>query len=138
MIPYLEKGHCMPIEFKTNMHPNYFFSVWKGKITDEDIMVAYTDFYSSDCWEPGQHELSDLTEADLSETTAVGFRNFQGLCETFFRQHNVTETKSAVIASKDLAYGLARMYSLKADNSPEYVRVFRDHTDAVEWLTSKD
>jgi hypothetical protein len=45
-------------------------------------------------------------------------------------------TRRAIVASADVAYGLARMFSLHAEYVGQNVRVFRDEQAAVDWLNS--
>jgi hypothetical protein len=53
---------------------------------------------------------------------------FRGLDTTVF------ETRVAILATSDVAFGLARMYqSFRGDSTVEF-EVFRDRAAALEWL----
>jgi hypothetical protein len=45
-------------------------------------------------------------------------------------------TRRAVVAASDVAFGLARMFSLNAERVGQNVRVFRLEGEAEEWLDS--
>ena len=45
-------------------------------------------------------------------------------------------TRRAIAALSDLAYGLARMFSLYAENVGQNIRVFRTEIEAMVWLDS--
>ena len=53
------------------------------------------------------------------------------------REHvdsKLEEGKLAIIAPRDLLFGMARMYEILRDGSPVEVRVFRDRDEARSWL----
>ena len=47
------------------------------------------------------------------------------------------EGKLAVIAPRDLLFGMARMYEMLRDDSPVEVRVFRERDEAESWLAGR-
>jgi len=48
--------------------------------------------------------------------------------------------KTAVVAPKDLVYGLARMFQIMSDTDdfPFETRVFRSYEEAEQWLLEKE
>jgi hypothetical protein len=126
----------MPITFLLNKNDGYFISRYIGILLDEELIDAYEKWFQGDAWSPGLNELVDLSEADLSRITTSGVTKFVAYNEKVNRNNNITSIKIAVYAPRDLHYGLARMYSILADDSPEDVHVFRDIQDAESWLKS--
>ena len=49
-------------------------------------------------------------------------------------RHATTVGKIAIVASKDVEFGMARMVELLADESPTEIRVFRAVGEAESWL----
>ena len=47
---------------------------------------------------------------------------------------NWSHTKTAIVADKDLIYGLSRTYEMMTDNIPTEVNIFRNMEDAQNWL----
>jgi hypothetical protein len=105
-----------------------------GKITEKELLGEYKQFFEGGEWIPGSSELVDLSEADLSEISTNGVLKFVSFNESVYKKNNVTSTKTAVYAPNDFPFGLARMYSFLADESPETVHVFRDLQTAEMWL----
>jgi len=43
-------------------------------------------------------------------------------------------SKVAIVASKNIVYGVSRMYEMLAGELPQTIRVFREMTGAEKWL----
>lgn len=76
-------------------------------------------------------DLSGVTKVELST------RPIKAAAETFTNFEATQELKLAMVAPKDVAYGLARMYEM-ARNAADTVRVFRDRDAALRWLGQPD
>jgi hypothetical protein len=126
----------MSITFTVFSAEGYFLSKYQSKISDDEFERAYKDFYQGDTWLPNLNELVDVSEADVSEVTTNALRRVAEFTKSILNRHGVEFVKLAVYAPGDLPYGLARMYSAFADESPETVRVFRDLAAAKRWLGS--
>ncbi|WP_323780225.1 hypothetical protein [Thalassovita sp.] len=124
----------MPIEFHTDQDTDFFVIEMNGRITDAEMMERYSSFYQSERWKPGQNALTDASNADFSELTPEGLREFSRYLDALFREHGVSGKKSALYCPGDLQFGVARMYSVFADRSPQTAKVFRDYDEAVAWL----
>ena len=59
----------------------------------------------------------------------------------FFAEHQraLSGSRTAILVSEDAAFGMGRMTELKSelDNSDAAIRVFRNHDEAVRWLTQE-
>jgi len=79
----------------------------------------------------GHSQLIDARSASLDITTNEN-RNFAELMRRMRAVHGSTRT--SFVVSRDLDYGLARMYEgMSADIDPGF-RVFRDLTEARQWI----
>lgn len=67
----------------------------------------------------------DLTAADLREIASVSRTERPG---------DAPYGRTAVVAPKDLLFGLTRMYEVFNDGTAADICVFRDIDEAVEWL----
>ena len=74
----------------------------------------------------------DLSEANLTEITSDGLRTLADFIASVFKKHNIAPTV-AVYAPKDLPYGLAKVYSIMAEEFETY-HVCRSSLETVEWL----
>ena len=123
----------MKIRFMVNEEHRFALATWAGSLSDADVLAAYERLYGDERWQPGFDEIVDLRHAELSRITAEGLRALDTLvrdktgdyCESF---------KTAVVAPDDLEFGLARMYELLSEESPESVMVFRELDQALAWI----
>jgi|AP95_1055475.scaffolds.fasta_scaffold36438_2 hypothetical protein len=69
----------------------------------------------------------------MAGVTPGGLRRLSGIVESRFADLGI-EFKTAVIAGSDLTFGLARLYQMVSDGSPESVRVFKTLAPALEWV----
>jgi|WetSurSiteA1Bulk_404760.scaffolds.fasta_scaffold59407_2 hypothetical protein len=110
----------------------YFFA---GEVTVEQIISAQAEFYSK---EPMLFLLVDFTQADLSVLTSKDLRTILSGAEK--NGHVRKGGKTAVVASGNLAFGMARMYEIMAEiqDLPFFVRAFRTQDEALMWLSRYD
>lgn len=124
----------MPIKFEPRHDQGCFLAVWRGGVTDTDMLSDYRRFFASDDWQPGFNELSDFTQADLRHVTGAGLKQLAEFVAAQLRRHGVDGIRRAAYVDDDHAYGLMRMYDAYADGSPESTEVFRDLEEAKAWL----
>ena len=127
----------MSITFTINNKDKYFVALFKGVVTDTELLHSFVTFYESEQWIPGMNELIDLSVADVTQITSDGMRKLAVATEQIFRKNGVEFSKTAVYAPEDLSFGLSRMYEVMVDESPEYFYVFRDIDELKNWLTDK-
>jgi hypothetical protein len=122
-----------PIEH--TLYPEYrvAVTVWSGLVSDGDLIPGYRDLYTHPSWVPGFHELADLRRGDLSAVTSRGLLELAEFVETSLAGFDGT-FRTAVLVSENLPFGMARMYSAFAEESPEAVQVFRELAPALSWL----
>jgi hypothetical protein len=123
----------VPISFSFNPERGVFVSKWVGAISDLELLQSYEELLASDEFVPGFHEIADARAADLSGVSVGGFTQLTTMVERAVAG-KTDGFKTAVVAPKDLSYGLARMYQALSDESPETVRVFREAAGVLEWL----
>ena len=122
-----------PITYRIYGDSGVFLSTWSGPLTDADLFRCYEGLSEMPDWRPGLHELADLRTADVAAVSAEGLRGLSRMVEGHFDGLGV-EFKTAVIAPDDLPFGLARLYEMVSDQSPETVQVFRSPSPALKWL----
>jgi len=127
----------MPIKFTIYEEHKVFVSHWVGVIVDSEILPAYRALYAKEQMTHEFNKLSDLRKADVLNVTSETLHHLSSFVASYYAGKGV-QPKTAVIAPKDLAYGLARMYELTSGNSPEIVMVFRNPNEAIKWLGLDD
>ncbi len=126
----------MPIKITVYPDEGYYISKYTGTITDKEMQDVFRRFFTSVEWVPGMSELADISEADLTEITSDGLNNLAGMVQEIFRQHNF-HMKVAVYAPHDFGYGMARVYSVHAEEFETH-EVFRDIDEAKKWLLNEN
>jgi hypothetical protein len=124
----------MPITFSINLNDGYLTAAYTGKISDEELLASWKNFFQGVEWIPGLNELADLSQADLTGITAGGLESLVSYAKRIYDKHNIRSVKVAIYAPKPLHFGLARMYEAITYNQPQSVEVFRSLQEAVSWI----
>ena len=121
----------MPITYRQDSESVEFYAIFEGVLTPE----AITDYFLRMTNEIG----SFAGARALLEIRKVTFRGFtfdsisKIAGTTKAHQHLLESSKTAVVASQAVAYGIARMYIAIRD--PKYdFQVFKDRDEAMLWL----
>ena len=105
-----------------------------GSLTDEEFTKAINSFYDGN---PTMNVVWDFSKASLANTPKEFVKQSSMLVQRLgcCRRNG----KSAVIASRDLEYGMARMFQIMTENGeiPFTIRVFRSFGEAKKWLIEK-
>ena len=125
----------MAILHTINQEHGVVLSTWVGVISDSDLLQSYKQLYEDERWKPGFHEIVDAREAQVSDVTSTGLRRLSSMVEGYVAGVGF---RTAIVASKDLHFGLARLYEAVSDASPETVMVFREMDEAIEWIGVDD
>ena len=128
-------GGGMSITIEMNNEAGYFVSYYKGAITDANILSDWKFIMDSGAWIPGKNELADLSEADLSGLTTDGIRALADYFISMSTDRNVASMKkTAIYATNELNFGLARMYGVFAFESSQKIEFFYEREKAIQWL----
>lgn len=86
----------------------------------------------------GPYSAFPLGLFDLSDVTALGIssESIRKAARSVGEHVNsrLKEGKLAIVAPRDLFFGMARMYEILRSESPVEVRVFRERGEAESWL----
>jgi hypothetical protein len=79
-------------------------------------------------FDPAYRQLVDLRGISKVDVTGAGLRSLG-------RANPWNEpTRRAIVCGLDVVFGMARMYQLLTDEDPHEVRVFREISEALDWL----
>lgn len=123
----------MSIEFRTRPDYNLGVLVHVGSTPDDEFLAFYKSFFESDAFDPSMNLLVDLREADSSTRSSEILQRFAEFVRMTLKDAT-TNTKVAVVAPRDLTFGLARMYEVFTDPVPWNFVVFRAMDAALAWL----
>ena len=105
----------------------------RGELVLEELLETLRSLYESPEFRPEQNSLWDVREARLEGLSSDQVKRIGDLVSGHWGKQ--AAPKSALVASKDLAFGLARMYEARLESRGQ-VRVFREMEEALSWLGS--
>lgn len=99
-----------------------------GRVTDNEVFEHNQKLRTDPRFDPTYHQLTDLsgvTEIGVSTSTVNA---------TSLDQYFAPGTRRAFVATTDAVFGMARMFAMRAESVGQTIQVFRDLTQAREWL----
>ena len=123
----------MPIRVSIDRQRGLITTVISGAITPADLVAAYERIFADPDFRPGLDSLWDMRDARLAAFTTEHIRQTSEYILSQAARRG-SGYKSALVASADLQFGLARMYEVFTERLPAEVGVFRDIDDALRWL----
>jgi hypothetical protein len=119
----------MPADYTIDKSQRMVFSKAYGILTDQDIISHQEKLRDDPDFDPSFSQLVDcikVTKADDLSTDAI--------YELARRHLFGVESKRAFVAPKKLLYGLFRMFQILTNDYPDELVVFKDLTEAREYL----
>lgn len=123
----------MPIKHIFKKDFGLTVSIHTGTTSDTEFIESYAEFYKSPEFCLSYNRLVDLRNANSSNRSPVALRKIAAITAKLYKESKHTP-KTAIIAKRDLSYGLSRMYQAYSDSVPGELVVFRDIDDALAWL----
>jgi hypothetical protein len=123
----------MPITFDIQPQKKLAIAVHAGLVPDAEFLSAYRSLYADARFDISFDLLVDLRRADSSARSTDALRDFAACVSEFYPGAD-TRPRVAVVATENISFGLARMYEAFSDAVPWDFRVFREVSDALEWL----
>jgi hypothetical protein len=122
----------MPIQATVDVRRGLVEIVVAGDVTDAELSGAADRFFS-ETWSALPLGLLDLREVAVTDVSSRLIHEAAGRAESRV-DPRLESGKFAIIAARDLLFGMARMYEILRSDSPVEVRVFRDRPEALRWL----
>lgn len=101
------------------------------------MLSVYGKLYAENSDSATIAKLVDLRASQAPDRGIEALQALASLIEEALRAARHVQP-AAIIASQDLAYGLSRMYQAFSDEALQTVEVFRDPTEAIDWLNVDD
>ena len=123
----------MPITYRLRSDEKLVILVHRGIVTDEEFLSFYRTIYEDNRFDKSFDLLVDLRQTESASRSAEALSEFA----EFIRNHFSNTTagpKVAVVAPKDISFGLARMYEALSGDVPFAFAVFRTSDEALSWL----
>jgi len=125
----------MNITTEINKKDNLRIHKVTGRIVYDELINELKEIYSKPDFNLEMNNLWDLRDADVSSFPSEQVQDIQ----SFVSQHwgESGKSRSALIVSADVAYGLSRMYEIMSeDKTAGKIMVFRDYEEALKWVKS--
>jgi hypothetical protein len=111
---------------------NLVLGVLTGDLDDEQLLATADDVSANERIRPGYFELVDTRHAaSMDRLSAEGLRKVAARASPHLRPPG---GRMALVVAESLTYGLARMYSVYAEETRSEIEVFRDIEEACAWL----
>jgi hypothetical protein len=122
----------MPVSHRYDPALNTLFFEFSGEVREAELLEVAAKLASDPAIPPGHRELVDLTRLEDTDVTAGALRRVaQIYADTDERPE---DSRVAIVAPRDLFFGLSRMYEVYRDGSPLRLRIFRTLPEARAWL----
>ena len=99
-----------------------------GRLTDEDLRAHNRELIDSSDFDPVYRHLWDVRGVTELDVTTGGLRGVRSSLP--WTKH----TRRAFVCGSDEVFGVARMAEMLNDEGPSEIHVFRDMSEATDWL----
>jgi len=107
-----------------------------GEITFEEIKSSYEAILSHPDFQRDMYAIWDVRDADASKFDSQNVIRLARYFETQIKSR--AKFKVAVIVSRDLEYGLSRMYQVAAADLPAKIGIFINLEEAKKWVRESE
>jgi len=125
----------MPITYEIDDANGWVRMVGSGVITDEEVLTYRKRLLADPRFRPSMKLLSDMRGIERVQVTAGGIRRL--VHEESSHSADLAARRLAIVTDSPVAYGMARMYQMLAENVGGAIQVFRRIEDATAWLRSE-
>ena len=125
------------IAFSVDVEARRRLATFTGLIGDRELFDAYSTLVNEATYDPSLDDLIDLRAVTHMGVTGAGLHRLIAMYDQ--RDSDGYSTRAAIVAPTDVLYGVARMFqTLRGDETPDEIVVFRSMDDALQWLDCRD
>jgi hypothetical protein len=99
-----------------------------GVLSTDEVLAVIGALYQDPQFRSDFRELVDARKVTVLHVSPAGIR------EIATSNPYSSAARRAIVVSSEVAFGMARMYEMMRDPSPDEVQVFREYASALEWL----
>jgi len=123
----------MPVTFRIDTEAGIVFTVIEGPLDTDELLRELAAMIQHPDFKPGMSGITDLRNSEMDTFTD----DVQRVAEFFIsHKEQVGVSRSAIVLSGFVTYGMARMFQAFADESSLDTRIFQDMDEALEWIKS--
>jgi hypothetical protein len=122
----------MPCGYTIDMARSLVLSRGWGVVMEREILAHVRALIADPRFGRNFHQLLDMRDVTNLQFTASSVREMVRL------NPFGAGARRAVVVTNDIVFGMARMYQILADESPDELQIFRKMDDALQWLGIAD
>ena len=126
----------MPVETVIDKKIGLMIRTVTGELIFEEIKAAFETSLTHPDFQKDMHVIWDLQNADASKLYQQDVIRIARYFESQIKKR--MDYKAAIVVSRDLEYGLSRMYQVAVADLPAKVGIFRRLEDAKKWVAAPD
>ena len=125
----------MPIKYKYHKEKDILLVTVEGELSLDDLDRFMNDITRSTEFPPDIKSIWDTQKATFASYNTGYVEKYISIRKKYPERGNA---RIAVVADKDLSFGMARKFEMLSDILPQRMEVFRDFSKAEEWLLTEE
>ena len=121
----------MPITMRIDKKLKIVHTTVEGQVSVDEIIDKLTDFMEQPDFVSGLNGIADLRNFELN-TTPLDIERLAKLLIDY--RDKIGPSKAAVVISRQVTFGLTRMFQAFAEQSSIETAIFEDMDEALRWL----
>ena len=122
----------MPVGYTIDLAQSLVLSRGWGIVTDRELLAHVRALTADPRFVRNFRQLADLRDVTDVQVTAATIREMVRL-NPFW-----AGARRALVVTNDVVFGMARMYQILRDESPDELEIFRKMDGALQWLGITD
>ena len=118
----------MPCAYTIDLARSLVLSRGWGEVTDRELLAHVRALTADPRFARNFHQLADLRDVTGVQVTAATIKEMARL------NPFGAGARRALVVTSDVVFGMARMYQILRDESPDEFEIFRKLDDALLWL----
>ena len=121
----------MPVSYHYDTEKRALYGVMSGDLSVEEYAAVSKAIVSSDSHPPNIRSIWDLTGLNFS---AMSREFLDRLVRVRYSMPKRHPARLAFVVANDLGFGMSRMFEIVGEHLGDETMVFRDLSEAEEWL----
>jgi hypothetical protein len=127
----------MPFSYQIHPGQNLVVNTIQGHFNFSDYLTLMERILNDPRFQPAMHMFWDFLDSTLVEFTSDDFEKIRSYIQQN-RARRGSGYRAVFLVSKDVDYGLSRMYQIISEELPVQFEVFRDREAALAWIGAAD
>jgi hypothetical protein len=121
----------MSITFRIDKASGTILTTIEGQPSVDELVDGLKSIMSHPDFGPGLNGIADLRKSEMKTFSA----DVQKIADLLIEYRGkIGQSKTAVVVSKDVTFGMARVFQVFAEQAPVEIEIFRSMEEALRWL----